>query len=98
MVIDEPRRLHKRVADRWSNEPKTLRAQVRAHRFRFVGLRWYRLHGLPGVLDRPTTHEAPNVAIKAVGLLDQRKESLRVTDCSMDLCSVADDERRAQEL
>src|SRR6187455_3867656 len=87
MVVDEPARLHERVADRRADEPEATLLHVLAHRLRFRGLGGDLRNRLPAVHDRVAADEAPEVLAQALEL----EHPPRVVDRGLDLEPVADD-------
>lgn len=97
MVVDEPGRLHVRVADGRPDESKAASAQVRAER-----LRQQRPGGNPGRrpvagLDRSAADEPPKITLERAFLFLEGEERARVGDRRLDLGPVPDDTRISQE-
>ena len=97
VVVDEPRGLHQRVADRRPDEPEAAPAEVRAHRLRCVRLGRDRAHLHPRVLDRRPADERPQVVHEGRPRVVQGERRPRVADRRGDLRPVADDARVGEE-
>src|SRR5438874_11380545 len=89
MVVDHAGRLHERVADRRPDEAEAAPFQVLAHRLRLGRLGRDLGEGPPGVDDRLSAHERPEMRVQAAEL--QRCPG--IPDRRRDLRAVADDRR-----
>src|SRR6185436_20234438 len=98
MVVYHADGLHKRIANRGSNEVKPAANQVLAHG---VGLRRTRrhfLHGLPSILQRTAIDETPDVGIEAAEFFLDLEKRLRVLNGGSHLESVSDNAGVGEEL
>src|ERR1700730_6597086 len=65
MVIDHPRRLHERVANRCPYELEAVLFQVLAHRIRLVGGAWNIVQAPPCILEGRVIYKLPNISVEA---------------------------------
>src|SRR5262252_10231870 len=91
MIVDQPDRLHERIADRRAHEGEAAPAEIAAERVGFHRAGGNPGEGAPSVLPRRAADERPDVALEAAELALDREERPRIADRAGDLESVADD-------
>src|SRR5438094_10601114 len=91
VVVDEPRRLHERVADRRPDEAEAALLQVLAHRLRLSGRSRDIGELLPPIHQRLAVDEAPQVVAQAL----EFEYAPGVVDRGLDLQAVPNDARIA---
>src|SRR5204862_37637 len=97
VIVDHPRRLHERVADRRPHELEAARLQVPAERACGVGHGGHPPPRRPRVLPRRAGHVEPDPGADAAVLLLHPEPRARVADRGLDLRAVPHDRRVAEE-
>ena len=91
VIVDEPGRLHERVADRRADEFEAAPEQIFAERVRVLRSARQVLQRPWTVHQRRTTDETPDVGVEGSELLLDGEEGLRIAHGAFHLQAVADD-------
>src|SRR4051812_38864072 len=97
VVVDQPRRLHQSVADRRTDERKATLLEILADRIGEWGAGRDLTQASPGVPDRVTVNELPDVGVEAAELLLNHQEGPSILDRRGDLETVPHDAGVGQE-
>src|ERR1019366_6230044 len=89
MVVDHPRRLHKRVADGRTDKVETTFLEILAHRIRFGCMRRNLAANPPAIHARLAADKLPDVTIERTELLLHFKKRPRVGNRRLNLQPVA---------